>query len=237
MTRILQNDVQRMIRRNPKLRRMVGVRNKSICVIRDDIRPGSTLYRPLTHSGDTGQRSRRPLFEVVLSRIGRLRTVRLPCAARGYRCRRNSAARTRSRNCSGDSVGGSEAGACFGFTTAADGVRPLFSLRPCAPRAAPAVWFRSPSPRRRPFRPGRHQGRCVGHGKARLGSRPPSFSNLQARRLPRRSGGRRPSPAGERLGAGPEMRAGISLEAPRVAGEGRLQSSGGACVLKMELHS
>jgi hypothetical protein len=57
----------------------------------------------------------------------------------------------------------------------------------------------NPSPQRRPFRPARRQGRCVGHSKVRPGSRPKPISSGQARRacreatspLPRRPRGRR----------------------------------------------
>ena len=99
--------------------------------------------------------------------------------SRAHDRRRNSAARTRSRNCAGVSVGG----AGFRFTTA--GAAASAALPP-SPRAGPAVWLPSPSPRGRPFRQARHQGRCVGHGKARIGSRPPPFSNCQARRAYRK---------------------------------------------------
>jgi hypothetical protein len=41
----------------------------------------------------------------------------------------------------------------------------LLSSRPYAPRAAQAAWSPGPSPRHRPLRPARRQGRCVGHGE------------------------------------------------------------------------
>jgi hypothetical protein len=90
---------------------------------------------------------------------------------RGYALRRKSAARTRARNCSGVSVGG--AGAGIGFTTVGTAVFAAFfaALRAasCASRlAAKSV---------EPLRPARHQGQCVGHGKARPGSKPAPFSS------------------------------------------------------------
>ncbi len=99
------------------------------------------------------------------------------------------------------------------------------SSRPCVPQVSPALGCQVLR-LGVTFPPACRQGRCVGHGRARPGSRPPPFSSGRARRacreatspLPRRPGGRRPSPAGARLDAGPEMRAAISPEAPRVTG-------------------
>jgi predicted lipid-binding transport protein (Tim44 family) len=141
-----------------------------------------------------------------------------------YARRRNSAARTRSRNCSGvDGVSVGGAGAGFGFTTAGAAASAAFlALRAASCASCLVAKFFASA---RPFPPASRQGRCVGHGKVRPGSRPLPFSSGQARRAcreatspwPRRSRPWRRAPAGERLEAGPEMRAAISLGAPRIA--------------------
>ena len=89
-------------------------------------------------------------------------TARMLCEACSIRSRRTdwneppqTQLRARARNCTG---------ASFGVTTA--GAAGFVASWPCVPRAAPADWPPSPSPRRRPLRQARHQDRCVGHGKA-----------------------------------------------------------------------
>jgi hypothetical protein len=93
-----------------------------------------------------------------------------------YARRRKRPAHTRPRNCSGVSVG--RVGAGFGLTTAAAPASAAFlaALRAasCASclvakafASASTVSAGEPSSRR---------DLCVGHGKAQLGSRPPTFS-------------------------------------------------------------